>query len=140
MEAIDVILVDPHFFGGMRAAVTAASACGAFGLGVSMHSSGELGVSLAAMLHAAAAMPELAFAADGHYHHMTDDVIVDGKMPYRGGAIEVPSGPGLGVELDPDRVGRYHELYRKLGPYPYISDPRRAGWTPMIPERNWPEP
>jgi len=140
MEAIDVVLVDPHFFGGMRAAVTAASACGAFGLGVSMHSSGELGVSLAAMLHTAAAMPELAFAADGHYHHMTDDVIVGGKMPYRGGAIEVPSGPGLGVKLDPDRVGRYHELYRKLGPYPYISDPRRAGWTPMIPERNWPEP
>lgn len=105
-----------------------------------MHSSGELGVSLAAMLHAAAAMPELAFAADAHYHHMTDDVIVGGKMQYRDGTIEVPAGPGLGVELDPDRVARYHELYQKLGPYPYISDPRRAGWIPMIPERNWPEP
>jgi glucarate dehydratase len=140
MGAVDVVLVDPHFFGGIRAAVTSAAACGAFGLGVSMHSSGELGVSLAAMLHAASAMPELAFAADAHYHHMTDDVIVGGKMQYRDGAIEVPSGPGLGVELDPDRVARYHELYRKLGPYPYISDPRRTGWIPMIPERDWPEP
>jgi glucarate dehydratase len=68
MQSVDVVLTDPHFFGGMRAATTAAAACGAFGLGVGMHSSGECGISLAAMLHAAAAMPELAFAADAHYH------------------------------------------------------------------------
>ena len=117
MEAVDVVLMDPHFFGGIRASVTAAAICGAFGLGVGMHSSGECGVSLAAMLHAAAAMPQLAHSADAHYHHMTDDVIIGGKLEYRDGAIAVPSGPGLGVELDPDRVARYHELYRKLGPY-----------------------
>ena len=90
MQSVDVVLVDPHFFGGMRAAVTAAAACGAFGLGVGMHSSGECGVSLAAMLHAAAAMPELAFAADAHYHYMLDDVITGGKLACRDGAMDVP--------------------------------------------------
>ena len=139
MDALDVVLVDPHFFGGIRAAVTAAAICGAFGLGVSMHSSGECGVSLAAMLHAAAAMPELAFAADAHYHHMTDDVIVGGKMQYTDGALVVPTGPGLGVELDADRVARYHELYLKLGTYVFTGDATRPDWVPMVPERDWPE-
>jgi glucarate dehydratase len=138
MEAVDVVLMDPHFFGGIRASVTAAAICGAFGLGVGMHSSGECGVSLAAMLHAAAAMPQLAFSADAHYHHMTDDVIVGGKLEYRDGAIAVPTGPGLGVELDPDRVAQYHELYGKLGTYIFTGDERRPGWVPMIPEADWP--
>jgi glucarate dehydratase len=140
MDAIDVVLVDPHFFGGIRSCLTASAMAGAFGLGVSMHSSGECGVSLAAMLHAAAAMPELGHAADAHYHHMTDDVIVGGKMEYRHGALPVPTGPGLGVELDPDQVERYHRAYRELGPYVFTGDPLRPTWVPMIPERHWPEP
>ena len=139
LEAVDVVLMDPHFFGGIRASLTTAAICEAFGLGVGMHSSGECGVSLAAMLHAAAAMPQLAFAADAHYHHMTDDVIVGGKLEYRDGAIAVPTGPGLGVELDPDKVAKYHELYRTLGPYPFTGDARRPEWVPMIPESNWPD-
>jgi glucarate dehydratase len=140
MQSVDVVLVDPHFFGGMRAAVTAAAACGAFGLGVGMHSSGECGVSLAAMLHAAAAMPELAFAADAHYHYMLDDVITGGKLACRDGAMDVPTGPGLGVELDADKVARYRELYERDGAYAYVGDPRRPSWVPMFPERDWPEP
>jgi glucarate dehydratase len=92
------------------------------------------------MLLAAAAMPELAHAADAHYHHMTDDVIAGGKMEYRNGALPVPTGPGLGVELDPDRVERYHRAYLELGPYVFTGDPLRPDWVPMIPERDWPEP
>jgi glucarate dehydratase len=138
MRAVDIVLVDPHFFGGIRACTLAAAICETFGLGVSMHSSGELGISMAAMLHSAAAMSQLAFAADAHYHHLVDDVIVGGKLAYDGGTITVPSGPGLGVELDPDRVGRYHEDYQRLGTYAYIGDPRRPNWIPMIPEHAWP--
>jgi len=104
-----------------------------------MHSSGECGVSLAAMLHAAA-MPELAFAADAHYHYMLDDVITGGKLACRDGAMDVPAGPGLGVELDADKVARYRELYEREGPYAYVGDPRRPSWVPMIPEQDWPEP
>ncbi len=140
MRSIDVVLTDPHFFGGMRTAVAAATVCGTFGLGVGMHSSGECGISLAAMLHAAAAMPELAFAADAHYPYMTDDVIIGGKLACHDGSFAVPTGPGLGVELDPDRVGRYAELYRREGGYAYVGDPARPGWIPMIPEQDWPLP
>src|SRR3712207_8818200 len=77
--AVDVILLDTTFWGGIRPCVKAAGICEAFQLGVTMHSSGELGIQLATMLHLGAVVPNLAFAADAHYHHLADDVIVGGK-------------------------------------------------------------
>ena len=65
-----------------------------------MHSSGELGIQLATMLHLGAVLPNLTFAADAHYHHLVDDVIEGGNEIIANGAIAVPAGPGLGVELD----------------------------------------
>jgi len=138
--AIDVILLDTTFWGGIRACVKAAGVCETFQLGVAVHSSGELGVQLATMLHLAAVIPNLSFAVDAHYHHLTDDIIQGGKMKYEGGAIKVPGGPGLGVKLDYDSLGGYNELYRQLGPYPYDQDPLRPGWTPTIPNDRWADP
>src|SRR5580698_2431472 len=112
--AADVILLDTTFWGGIRACVKAAGICETFGLGVAVHSSGELGVQLATMLHLGAVIPNLSFAADAHYHHLTDDIIVGGKLPYEQGAIRVPSGPGLGVTLDREKLAEYSELYKRL--------------------------
>jgi glucarate dehydratase len=75
-----------------------------------------------------AVVPNLGFAADAHYHHLTDDVIAGGRMRYENGAIRVPDAPGLGITLDRDKLARYHELYRELGGYPYDRDPGRPGW------------
>ena len=138
--AVDVILLDTTFWGGIRSCVKAAGVCETFQLGVAVHSSGELGVQLATMLHLGAVIPNLAFAADAHYHHLADDVIEGGKMAYRGGRIAVPEGPGLGVRLDRDKVGRYAELYRRLGGYPYDRDPGRPDWYPLIPNTRWADP
>jgi len=138
--AVDVILLDTTFWGGIRACVKAAGVCETFQLGVAVHSSGELGVQLATMLHLAAVIPNLSFAVDAHYHQLTDDIIQGGKMKYEGGTIAVPAGPGLGVKLDYDSLGGYHELYRRLGAYPYDQDPLRPGWTPMIPNDRWADP
>jgi len=92
------------------------------------------------MLHLGAVLPNLGYAADAHYHHLRDDVITGGKMPYRNGAIAVPDEPGLGVTLDPAKLAQYHELYRELGGYPYDRDPGRPGWYPLIPNRDWANP
>ncbi|HXY19233.1 MAG TPA: enolase C-terminal domain-like protein [Gemmatimonadales bacterium] len=138
--AVDVVLLDTTFWGGLRACVKAAGVCEAFQLGVGVHSSGELGVQLATMLHLGAVLPNLGFAADAHYHHLRDDVIAGGKLRYRDGAIAVPTAPGLGVTLDRDKVAEYHELYRRLGPYPYDQDPLRPGWAPLIPNTRWADP
>jgi glucarate dehydratase len=138
--AVDVVLLDTTFWGGIRPCVKAAGICEAFQLGVAVHSSGELGIQLATMLHLGAVIPNLSFAADAHYHHLTDDVIEGGKLKYENGAIVVPSAPGLGVKLDRDRVAEYNELYRRLGSYPYDQDPLRSGWTPTIPNDRWADP
>src|SRR3954467_5566328 len=123
--AVDVILLDTTFWGGIRPCVKAAGVCETFQLGVAVHSSGELGIQLATMLHLGAVIPNLSFAADAHYHHLSDDIIAGGKMRYEGGSIAVPTGPGLGVRLDRDKLGEYADLYRRLGSYPYDRDPLR---------------
>jgi glucarate dehydratase len=138
--AVDVILLDTTFWGGIRPCVKAAGICEAFQLGVAVHSSGELGIQLATMLHLGAVLPNLAFAADAHYHHLVDDVIEGGKMAYCHGAIAVPTAPGLGVKLNRDKVAEYHELFLRLGTYPYDQDPLRPGWTPLIPNQRWADP
>jgi glucarate dehydratase len=138
--AVDVILLDTTFWGGIRACIKAAAVCETFQLGVAVHSSGELGIQLATMLHLGAVIPNLSFAADAHYHHLTDDIIEGGLMPYRQGAIRVPEGPGLGVKLDREKLRQYHDLYLRLGGYAYDRDPGRPGWTPIIPNDRWADP
>ena len=138
--AVDVILLDTTFWGGIRQCVKAAGVCETFQLGVAVHSSGELGIQLATMLHLGAVIPNLSFAADAHYHHLTDDIIEGGKFRYDGGTIKVPDGPGLGVKLNRDKLEEYSELYKRLGSYPYDQDPLRPGWTPTIPNNRWADP
>ncbi|MEI7496631.1 MAG: enolase C-terminal domain-like protein [Betaproteobacteria bacterium] len=135
--AVDVILLDTTFWGGIRPCVKAAGVCETFQTGIAVHSSGELGVQLATMLHLGAVLPNLAFKADAHYHHLVDDVIEGGLMPYVNGEIAVPTGPGLGVNLDRERVGRYAELYKSLGGYAYDRDPGRPNWFPLVPNEKW---
>jgi glucarate dehydratase len=138
--AVDVILLDTTFWGGIRPCLKAAGICEAFQFSVSVHSSGELGIQLATMLHLGAVIPNLTFAADAHYHHLCDDVIAGGRLPYKDGAIAVPTGPGLGVTLDREKVAGYHELFLRLGPYPYDQDPLRPEWAPLIPNERWADP
>jgi glucarate dehydratase len=137
LRAIDVILLDTTFWGGIRACIKAAGVCETFQLGVAVHSSGELGIQLATMLHLGAVLPNLSNAADAHYHHLTDDIIVGGLMKYENGKLKVPTGPGLGVEIDREKLNKYAELYKELGSYPYDKDPMRPDWFPISPNDRW---
>jgi glucarate dehydratase len=139
-DLVDVILLDTTFWGGLRQAHKAGLVLETFQYGAAVHSSGELGIQLATMLHLGAALPNLAFAADAHYHHLTDDIIVGGPMRYEGGSIAVPQGPGLGIEIDRDKLARYAELYREMGGYAYDRDPGRPGWYSVIPESRYADP
>jgi glucarate dehydratase len=138
--AIDVVLLDTTFWGGIRPCIKAAGVCETFQLGIAVHSSGELGIQLATMLHLGAVLPNLTYAADAHYHHLVDDIIVGGKMAYREGAIPVPDAPGLGVTLDRERLDEYAAHYRRVGGYPYDRDPGRPDWYPLVPNQNWADP
>lgn len=135
--AVDVILLDTTFWGGIRPCVKAAQICETFQLGVAVHSSGELGIQLATMLHLGAVIPNLTFAADAHYHHLTDDLIEGGKFEYKNGKIKVPNRAGLGIKLNRDKLNEYSELYKELGGYSYDKDPLRPDWSPIVPNTRW---
>jgi len=114
-RAVAIVLSDHHMWGGLRATIELGRLCQTFGLGLSMHSNSHLGISLAAMVHVAAAVPNLTYACDTHYPWQTEDVIKGGKLAITGGAVAVPRGPGLGVELDRAALGALHEQYLRAG-------------------------
>jgi glucarate dehydratase len=138
--AVDVILLDTTFWGGIRPCVKAAGVCETFQLGVAVHSSGELGIQLATMLHLGAVVPNLTFSADAHYHHLKDDIIEGGKLEYRDGSIKIPDATGLGVRLDRGKLERYAELYKELGGYLYDRDPGRLDYYPLVPKQRFANP
>jgi glucarate dehydratase len=135
MNAVDVILSDVYYWEGMRGVKSLSALCQCFGWGLGMHSGGEFGVTLSAMLHASATLPNLTYSVDTLYHHLLDDVIVGGKMKYQDGSISVPNGLGLGVELDEDRMAHAEEFYQKEGDYyaRFHEDTQRPGWLPINP-------
>lgn len=70
----------------------------------------------------------------------SDDIIVGGPMKYVDGAIALPSGPGLGVKLDRDKLATYAEHYKLTGNYAYDRDPGRPGWYSVAPESRYANP
>jgi glucarate dehydratase len=135
LDILDVVLIDPHWYGGITRARQAGQLCEGFGIDVGMHSGAEFGISQAAMIHLAAALPNLIAAPDSHYHHLTDDIIEGGKLPYlAAGKMAVPAGSGLGVRLDRDKLAKYHEFSKKRQMGSWIEDPKRPGAITVQPK------
>ncbi|MGH3680033.1 MAG: enolase C-terminal domain-like protein, partial [Natronosporangium sp.] len=114
-RAVGVVLGDHHYWGGLRASVRLAGICQTWGVGLSMHSNSHLGISLAAMVHAAAAVPDHRYAADTHTPWQGGADVVAEPLSFVDGSVAVPAGPGLGVRLDPDALDRMHRDYRRCG-------------------------
>ncbi|MER6118453.1 glucarate dehydratase family protein [Streptomyces sp. NPDC001743] len=114
-RAVQVVLSDHHYWGGLHRSKLLSGICDTFGMGLSMHSNSHLGVSLAAMTHLAAATPHLTYACDTHWPWKTEEVVEPGALEFADGAVRVPKGPGLGVELDRDALARLHEQYLACG-------------------------
>ncbi len=110
-DAVQIVLADHHYWRGASGAIKLGEFCKAADMGVSMHSNTHLGISLAAMVHVAAAIPNLTYDCDTHYPWTEHEIIRGGKIPFHDGAIAVPDGPGIGVEINPDALQEYHELY-----------------------------
>ena len=117
-EAVQIVLSDPHYWGGLRQMQHLSHLCGLLGRGMSMHSNNHLGISLMAMTHAAAACPNLTYACDTHYPWQTaaDEIVEGGRIPFVNGQMRIPDRPGLGISIDRDQLARGCERYRNL-PY-----------------------
>ncbi|WP_429556288.1 glucarate dehydratase family protein [Paraburkholderia youngii] len=111
MGSVKVLLSDHHYWGGLRATQTLARMCKLWDLGMSMHSNSHLGISLMAMTHVAASIPNLTYACDTHYPWQEEEVIKGGRVTFDNGSVRVPTTPGLGVELDRERLAELHAQY-----------------------------
>lgn len=116
-NAIDIVLSDHHFWGGLRRSQQLASIAETVGWSLSMHSNSHLGISFAAMVQLAAATPKIDYACDTHWPWKLpdDDVIVPGVLSIEHGSVQVPTAPGLGVELNDDALQRLHRQYLDAG-------------------------
>jgi glucarate dehydratase len=115
MGSVKVLLSDHHYWGGLRATQTLARMCRLWGLGMSMHSNSHLGISLMAMTHVAASVPNLTYACDTHYPWQEEEVVKGGRIHFEQGAVAVPTTPGLGVELDHRALATLHAQYLECG-------------------------
>lgn len=115
MGSVKVLLSDHHYWGGLRATQSLARMCELWDLGMSMHSNSHLGISLMAMTHVAASIPNLTYACDTHYPWQEEEVIKGGRVRFENGAVRVPTRPGLGVELDRERLAELHAQYLQCG-------------------------
>lgn len=113
MWSEDIILSDHHFWGGLRASVNLGKVCKTFGKGLSMHSNSHLGISLIAMVHMAAAIPNLSYDLDTHYPWQSEEVIIGGRVKFEEGRVAVPSAPGLGISIDYEQLNKLHENFKK---------------------------
>ncbi|HKX40037.1 MAG TPA: glucarate dehydratase, partial [Burkholderiaceae bacterium] len=50
-----------------------------------------------------------------HYPWQEEEVIKGGRIRFDGGSVHVPRTPGLGVELDRERLAELHEQYHRCG-------------------------
>ena len=117
LKPIDVLLCDHHYFGGFAGCLALGPICKPAGWTISQHSNNHAGVTMAAMIHLAASIPELTLASDTHYPWLVEgtDIIEGPKLPIQNGTMAIPAGPGLGVTLDHDKLARAHEIYGKCG-------------------------
>jgi len=115
-DAVQIILCDHHYWGGMRRVQHLAKLAETFNIGLSMHSNSHLGVSLMAMAHVAAATPHLTYACDPHYPWQSgkDEVVKGGRIPIVDGCVEITNKPGLGIELDYAQLEKVKERYQQI--------------------------
>ncbi|MEV0714335.1 enolase C-terminal domain-like protein [Asanoa sp. NPDC050611] len=131
-RAVDVILGDIHFWGGPSAVLQLAKVCETFNLGLSIHSDRELGISTAAVLHLAGAETMVSHAIDSHLPEQADDIITT-PFEFREGRLQVPTGPGLGVEIDQDKLRFYAAYHRKVGEGSEFADAAQTSFRAKFP-------
>ena len=118
-----VVVTDPHQLGGLGRFKSMAGIAEIADTPIVKHSFGDLGISTFAAAHVLATCANAALAHQTHYQLLAGDVIVGGPPSFDEGALAVPDGPGIGVDLDRDRVGEYAELFRSRGTFsPYEPD------------------
>jgi glucarate dehydratase len=122
LGAPDTIVVGLGPFGGIAGTRRFIDACERVGIGFWFYS-GDFGIATAAYLHIAAATPSLERPSQSLLRWTADDVITGGPFSPERGVVEVPTSPGLGVELDEAALARCVERHAREGAYDFYAGP-----------------
>ena len=114
LQSVDIPLADPHFW-TLQGSVRVAQLCQMHGLTWGSHSNNHFDVSLAMFTHCAAAAPGKVTAIDTHWIWQDGQFLTQEPLQIRGGHVDVPKKPGLGIELDMDAVMKANALYQQHG-------------------------
>lgn len=116
----DVYCFSPYWVGSLHQFHRLCYAADFEGLKVCKHTHGELGIAAAACHHALLTLPNIVEGNQQTAQMMQDDVLKQ-RLPIADGPYwGVPEGPGLGIQIDSEKLGRYAEQYRQRGQYlPY---------------------
>jgi glucarate dehydratase len=114
LQAVDIPLADPHFW-TMQGSVRVAQMCNDWGLTWGSHSNNHFDISLAMVTQVAAAAPGNVTAIDTHWIWQDGQRLTKEPLQIRGGLIQVPDRPGLGIELDMPELEKAHEIYNAHG-------------------------
>ena len=114
LQSVDIPLADPHFW-TLAGSVRVAQTCRDWGLTWGSHSNNHFDVSLAMFTHVGAAAPGKVTAIDTHWIWQDGQRLTRQPLQIRDGHVQVPTTPGLGVELDMVEVEKAHQLYRQHG-------------------------
>lgn len=113
LDSVDIPLADCHFW-TMQGAVAVGELCNEWGMTWGSHSNNHFDISLAMMTHVAAACPGEITAIDTHWIWQDGQRITKNPFAIRDGKLSVPKVPGLGVELDEEKLMEAHRLYQSL--------------------------
>ncbi|MDR5874194.1 glucarate dehydratase family protein [Halomonas sp. CUBES01] len=113
LNSVDIPLADCHFW-TMQGAVMVGELCNEWGMTWGSHSNNHFDISLAMMTHVAAACPGEITAIDTHWIWQDGQRITKEPFQIRDGKLTVPKTPGLGVELDEEKLKEAHALYKSL--------------------------
>ena len=119
-RAADAIVLSPHEAGGLLGFRKAAAVAEAAGLPVCLHGQSVSGITDAAQHQLGLATVNLTAGNQIMHQLLAEDLVSAPDLTPRAGAIGVPSGPGLGVELDRDAVARAAERYRRDERYHHV--------------------
>jgi L-alanine-DL-glutamate epimerase-like enolase superfamily enzyme len=113
-DAADVIMTDCHQEGGLIPMKKILSLSEIAGLPFVNHAYNATTLTLMAHLHVMATSTSTILAVQGHPDFLADDYVTT-PLDYSGGTIELNDGPGLGLEIDPDKLARYAAKFDEEG-------------------------
>jgi glucarate dehydratase len=133
LGSADTVVGDVHDRGGILGVKKLIAEAEGVNLGFWFHSSNELGISVAAMLHLIASTPHIVHPSQTVQIYLTDDIIQE-HYEFQNGALNVPKKAGLGVSIDKRKLEKYSKLYDEIGEYKFFGfDPKKPKWFPRIP-------